>query len=202
MKNLTFVLLSLSFLAFANAQSFTENPIDYFIHLNKQHTKFGDKNLEYLQYSVHSEDISLIEEKRKEVIQRLNAAIAQVARYPTYEGDDAMRSELMAVLRVYIESFKGEFNDLNKLKANRYDSFEAMQQYFDARDMAEQKLVKASERYIKAQETFAKKHELILHNGKNELQINRIHQVHDYQRLIFMRYFKVYLIDTVCYDIK
>lgn len=190
MKQLIFLLLTLSTFGLLHAQDFT-NPLQYFDYLNQQHAELGGKNLEYVQHSVHNENIQEVEGKRIEVLKQLGRAVIRVGVLPSYEGDDAMRLELMKVLKVYLESFEIEFSEINMLKSKSSESFEAMQKYLDAQDAAEKKLAKAADKYLQAQKAFAERHSIKLVEAEGNSEIDQINQVNAYYRVIFMKYFKI-----------
>ena len=190
MKSLITFLISFSFLGGLCAQQFSD-PVQYFDYLNNQHNQLVSKNLEYVQHSVHSEDVQEIETKRMEVIKQLGKAILKVGTLPAYEQDDVMRKELLTVLKVYLESFEIEFTEINMLKIQSSDSYEAMQTYLDAQDAAEKKLAKAADQYQKAQRAFAERHNIRLLQAEENSEIDQINKVNAYYRVIFIKYFKI-----------
>lgn len=187
----TFALIT-SFLIIGNlfSQEF-DGPVQYFDYLNQQHGQLIMKNLDYVQHSVHSEDLQEIETKRIDVINQLGEAILKVGTIPTYKTDTNMKQELLAVLKVYLESFEMEYSELNLLKSKSSESYEAMEEYLNAQDAAEKKLAAAADRYQKAQKEFAKNNNIRLLEAEENSEINQINQVNAYYRVVFMKYFRV-----------
>ena len=174
----------------AFAQEFTD-PVKYFDYLNNEHAAIVNKNLEYVQYSVHSEDYAEVEQKRLDLIKQLAQAVIKVATLPPYEGDASMRDEMTEVLKLYLESYEIEFSEINDLKRESKESFEAMERYLAAQDAAEKKIAEAAERFQEAQRVFAKKESITLLEGEKNSEIEQINQVNAYYRVIFLKYFKV-----------
>ncbi len=190
MKSLTLFFLSICFMGSLAAQEFS-TPVQYFDYLNNEHNQLVAKNLEYVQYSVHSEDVQEVESKRVEVINQLGKAILKVGTLPPYKEDDTMRKELLTVLKMYLESFEIEFTEITMLKSESSDSYEAMQKYLDAQDAAEKKLANAADQYQKAQREFAQRHNIRLLQAEENSEINQINQVNAYYRVVFMKYFRI-----------
>ncbi|KAA3630913.1 MAG: hypothetical protein DWQ02_17170 [Bacteroidetes bacterium] len=190
MKSFSVFLLSFCFIGILSAQEFSA-PVDYFDYLNNQHNQLVVKNLEYVQHSVHSEDVQEVEAKRIEVIEQLGKTILKVGTLPPYGEDDSIRKELLTVLKSYLESFEIEFTEINILKSKSSESYEAMQEYLDAQDAAEKKLAKAADQYQKAQREFAERHNIKLLEAEENSEINQINKVNAYYRVVFMKYFRI-----------
>ncbi len=167
------------------------DPVQYFDYLNNEHAGIVNKNLEYVQYSVHSDDYNEVEQKRLDLIKQLAQAIIKVATLPAYEGDSGMRDEMQEVLKLYLESYEIEFSEINTLKRESKDSFEAMERYLEAQDAAEKKIADAAERFQDAQRAFAKSHNITLLEGAKNTEIEQINHVNAYYRAVFLKYFRV-----------
>lgn len=190
MKSLSVLFFSLCFVGMLSAQEFS-TPVEYFDYLNNQHNQLVVKNLEYVQHSVHSEDVLEVEAKRVEVIEQLGKAILKVGTLPPFKEDDSIRKELLTVLKSYLESFEIEFTEINILKSKSSESYESMQEYLDAQDAAEKKLARAADQYQKAQREFAQRNNIKLLEAEENSEINQINKVNAYYRVVFMKYFRI-----------
>lgn len=198
MKNFL-LLLMLGSAMLVQAQEFN-SPVDYFDFLNQQHSNLATKNLEYVQYAVHSNDVNVVENKRLEVVKQLAQAVVNVSGLPDYQGDDQMRAQLADVLKVYLESFEIELNEINILKNESTASFAAMEKYFEAQAAVEKKLGDAADSFIEAQRAFAKRHNIILEDAAANSTIAQINKVNDYYRVLFLKYFKVTKLNAAFMD--
>ena len=172
------------------AQDFT-SPVRYFEYLNNQHSVIVNKNMEYIQYAVHSDDWTTVEQKRVDLITQIKSTKESLKAFPAYKEDSAMRDELGAVLEKYQESFEIEFNAVNLLKRDSKESYEAMEKYLDAQDAAEKKIAEAADRFRAAQETFAKGNNILLVENEQNGEIDQLNALNAYQRAVFLKYFKV-----------
>lgn len=155
----------------------------------------GDKNLEFVSYSVHSEDFVTIEQKRLDVVKQIDASFKTISEKEAPEDAVKMKEEVLEVLKIYKTTFTLDFVEVNELKQNKQSSYQAMENYFKAQDAAEKKLAKASDRFEKAQERFAKKMGVELEAQEKDIKqvekFAKINEVYSYTREIFLIQFKV-----------
>lgn len=172
------------------AQSF-DTPVSYFDFFNQAHGAIVQKNMEYLQYAVHSDKLSEIAQRRLELLELVGKTQSHLAQVPAYEGDNRMKEELQAILSVYQELFEVDFEQVELLKSSSQQSFEAMERYMAAHGAAEEQLVAASERFLAAQRAFASRHQLSLVEGAQSTEARQLNQLNAYQRALFLPSFRV-----------
>ena len=189
-----FVSMILLFAAFT---VLAQSPVDYSTSIFNAHTAVANKNMEYLQYAVHSEDFAVIEQKRAALIQQIQESLQAVKSMPPFQGDSRLRDEIAAVLQVYLESYQSEFQRVNSLKQTSKESFEAMEQYLKASDTAEKKLSAASERAQAAQTAFAQKHRIqLVEDEEKSAGAKTLTELNSYHRAIFLPLFRITKKDT------
>jgi cob(I)alamin adenosyltransferase len=185
---LTFIFLCCAFVVWGQGYS---SPAAYGTALFNEHALVSNKNMDYLQYSVHSDDYALIEQKRMELIQQIQQSLTNVRAMPAYEGDTKLRDEIAAVFEAYLASFKVEFEQVNVLRRSSKESYIAMENYLKANSLAEKKLDAASARAGAAQMAFARKYKLQIEEGEEDSGSKSISQLNDYYRAVFLRVFKL-----------
>lgn len=196
MSRLLFFLVLLPSFALAQDVEFNfNNPSDYNNFIMKEVITTVQKNFEYISLTIHSEDYDQLEKKRKEVVDGIAAAKTHVREMPPLEGDSKLRDEAVDVLNEYKTAFELDFKSILTLKRKSKDSYEAMEAYFTAQDKAEEKVNKATRQLRKAQQVYAEKHNMRVVDSKSddvlEMKMNKIIEVNDYWRSIFLNYFKV-----------
>ena len=153
-----------------------------------------EKNIEYISFSIHSEDYDLIEKKRLELIESVRESIRKVRRLPPFEGSVRLRNETLDVFFLYLDAFEKDFAEAISHRKKGLDSYEMLEAYLDIETRAEEKLSTAIEKMGKAQEKFAEKNNLRITGNKKsklELQLEKINELSAYSRYIFLRYFYV-----------
>lgn len=173
-----------------SAQS-NDAPVKYLDALNNEHGQIINKNMEYIQHAVHNDNWQAVEEKRQEVIAQIEASQKRISALPPYEDDATMRDEMLEVLKMYSNSFKIEFNEVNLLKRDSKESYEAMEKYFQAQDAGEKKLAEAASRFEKAMEVFAQKHNIRLVANQENSEIDQLNKLNAYHRKVFLKTFKI-----------
>lgn len=191
--------LCLVFLS-TQAQNFS-NPVEYNNFIVEEQSKVVARNLQYMSFSVHSNDYQAIEQRRLAVTQQLKKSIRRVSAMPSYEGDNKLKEGMLNALELYLEAFTIEFNEANLLKAKSEESYEAMEDYFEAQDKAEKKLKRAAEKVDKAQIAFAEKNDMqIRREGNASDGLSVVSEVNEYSRKVFLAYFKTSKSNAGFYD--
>lgn len=185
---LTFVFLCCAAAAWAQGYS---SPGAYGTALFNEHAMVSNKNMDYLQHSVHSDDYALIEQKRMVLIQQIQQSLTNVRTMPPYEGDAKLRDEIAAVFEAYLALFKVEFRQVDVLRRSSKDSYIAMENYLKATTEAEKKLDAASARAAAAQAAFARKHKLQIEEDEENSSSKTLSRLNDYYRAVFLRVFKL-----------
>ena len=196
MIRLLFIFVLLPLFALAQDDEFNlNNPGDYNNFIMKEVITIVQENFEYISLSIHSDDYDQLEKKRKEVVEGIANAKTHVREMPPLEGDTKLRDEAVDVLNEYKTAFELDFKSILSLKRKSKDSYEAMEAYFTAQDRAEEKVNKATRQLRKAQRVYAEKNSMKVVDSKSddvlEKKMNKIIEVNDYWRSIFLTYFKV-----------
>ncbi|MEM1327355.1 MAG: hypothetical protein AAGI23_15435 [Bacteroidota bacterium] len=187
-----YLLINFLFLATFNLSAQSAEDIErYFTFFNNQHIAVNNLAMQYLQYSVHSTDMALIENKRQSVIEQLNKSIQEVEAMPTLKDDDQLKPTALEVFRSFLGSFEMDFVEVLQLKANSQSSYESMEAYFQSRKDAEKKVDEAADRYLEAQKAFAEKHDIQLQLAEENQDVQDLNRLNNYHQAIFMRYFKI-----------
>ena len=174
------------------AQEQLIDPIAYFDFFNKEHSALAQKNMEYLQYAVHSDDLNVIAEKRLALLEQVQSAQAKVAQVPAIANDAGLKETMTEVLDTYAELFEIGFQEVETLKIESQESFEQMERYLAAQTASEERMATASGKLLAAQRRFASSNNITLMedpNGASEAE--QLNALNEYQRDVFLRSFRV-----------
>lgn len=185
---LNICLLACSFSLTAQTPQAVES---YFNFFNNQHVAVNNLAMQYLQYSVHSTDMALVEGKRQAVVEQLNKSITEVEAMPELSSEDNLKATALEVFRSFLNSFKMDFVEVMQLKAVSQNSYESMETYFESRKEAEKKVDEAANQYLVAQKAFAEKHAIQLQMAEENKDVQDLNRLNSYHQAVFMRYFKV-----------
>lgn len=187
------LLCLLGFGSFATqAQQTIDNPIAYFDFFNQEHSALAQKNMEYLQYAVHSDDLSVIAEKRLALLAQVQQSQAKMSQLPNFASDAGLKATMVDVLKTYEELFEVGFQEVEALKLSAQDGFNQMEKYLAAQTAAEQKMAGASAQLLAAQQQFAKANNIQLQMEPGSVtEAQQLNALNEYQRNIFLRSFRV-----------
>lgn len=176
------------------AQDFS-NPAAYNDYIVDIQGKVLQMNVNYVMESVHNDNFEQVDNSRLRLIRMIEHALEKVNTMPEFEGNSVFRDEAAGVFSTYLDAFNIEFKEANLLKEKRQESYEAMENFYNAQDKAEKKLEVASDKLMAAQQQFAQDHnmEIMMGKGHSSTQnmIQVINKVNGYTRVVFLAYFKV-----------
>lgn len=190
MRTLSIILLfSLPFTVGFSQQN--SDPIAYLNLFNELHGDITNRNLQFLQYSVHSDDTQEVAKKRLALIAQLVSSIEQLESIESFPSDAGMRSEMLDVLETYLDVFRVDFEHVEKLLAESRNSYEAMEEYMEARENAEARLATANDRFHEAAEQFAEANRIRLIIGEEDSEIAQLNELSQYRDEIFLSVFRI-----------
>ena len=176
----------------ANAQEKIDNPAVYFDFFNQEHSGLAQKNMEYLQYAVHSDDLQVIAQKRLALLEQVLQSQEKMEQLPDFESDAGLKSTMVEVLKTYEELFEVGFQEVEALKLNAQDGFLQMEKYLVAQTAAERKMAGASAKLLEAQQQFAQANNILLQMEPGSVtEAQQLNALNEYQRNIFLRSFRV-----------
>ncbi|MEL7424256.1 MAG: hypothetical protein AAFN81_14750 [Bacteroidota bacterium] len=186
------LFVSLLIVGSLQAQQTLNNPIGYFDFFNQQHNVLAQKNMEYLQYAVHSDDIRVIAEKRLALLEQVKSTQEQVNEVPQFDNDAGLKATMTEVLSTYEELFDIGFQQVENLKVESQESFAQMERYLAAQTAAEKRMAEASARLLAAQKRFAQANRIsLMEDGESTTQAEQLNALNEYQRDIFLRSFRL-----------
>ncbi|MBC8083852.1 MAG: hypothetical protein H7Z21_11625, partial [Hymenobacter sp.] len=153
------------------------------------------KNLRYISKAAHSENDRKIEARRLEVVEQNKIAVAKLQRMAAFKGNTELRATALTAFKTMLEVYSADYKQVNALAATRTESFEAMQRYFDAQEVAGRKLAVADDSVNAAQKRFAKQFGMSIETSKESAKLaeytRQVSAVNHYQHLVFLPYFRV-----------
>ncbi|MEL6971553.1 MAG: hypothetical protein AAFO02_15415 [Bacteroidota bacterium] len=186
------LFVSLLIVGSLQAQQTLNNPIGYFDFFNQQHNVLAQKNMEYLQYAIHSDDIRVIAEKRLALLEQVQSTQEQVNQVPQFDNDAGLKATMTEVLSTYEELFDIGFQQVENLKVESQESFAQMERYLAAQTAAEKRMAEASARLLAAQKRFAQANRIsLMEDGESTTQAEQLNALNEYQRDIFLRSFRL-----------
>ena len=178
----------------AAAQTYAD-PASYNNAIVNEQVDLLKKNLRYISKAAHSENDRKIESRRLEVVEQNKLAVAKLQHMPAYKGSTELRAAALAAFKTMLEVYSADYKQVNALAATRTQSFEAMQRYFDAQEVAEQKLAVVDDSVNAVQKRFARQYGMSIETSKESARLaeytRQVSAVNHYQHQVFLPFFRV-----------
>ena len=148
-----FALLTLFFISTATA--FSQTAVEY---LNSMTAEFGTiKNgyFDYINQVAHGKSAKKAETKRQEVLTILKTSKTKIAKMKGYNGKTTLRDSLISYLNLSYNVMANDYAKIMDLEAIAEQSYDLMEAYVTAQEIANDKIDKGSEMINGQVSTFA-----------------------------------------------
>lgn len=176
------------------AQQKYEHPVEYLSAMGTQHQAINKDMWRYINAMAHGKSGRKVENRRKEVLATIKNAQTTVSRMPAYKGDASLRDSVAAYLKLSYQVMNEDYAKIVDLEEIAEQSYDAMEAYMLAKEKANLKLDKASERMNNQQRAFAKAHniELVEDQSKLGAKLERAGEVFEHYNKHYLIFFKTF----------
>ena len=156
--------------SFRNAETMT--PVEYNDAIIGEQTKITKAMIEMANY--FAPDIEKSELLRKELVKQCDASIAALKKLPAYEGDTKFRDAGVNLFQFYKEISAKEYKEMidilrkENIQTSDIDRLTVLEEQISKREQP------LDEAFQKAQEAFAKKHNLSLYENEVQDKIDQL----------------------------
>lgn len=188
------LFLTLIFIASPSKAQTFKDAGEYMAFIGKQNQEIIKDYLSYTSAVAHSKNGRKIENRRKALLQTVKDGTRKIAAMPSYKGDKSYRDSTAAFLRMTYHILNDDYGKIINLEEVAEQSYDAMEAYFLAQDLANVKSDKSFEYLRLVQKTFALTHGIELREGDDSLskKAQLASQVNAYHRVIYLIFFKSY----------
>ncbi|MCS7027733.1 MAG: hypothetical protein NZ519_03115 [Bacteroidia bacterium] len=195
-----FCLISPSF-----AQTKFAHAGEYITYMTNQQREILKNHMAYTSAVAHQKSAKKIEQKRKDLINSNLQAQKNIANLPPYNNDIALRDSTVAFLKLAYLILIEDYAKIINLEEVAEQSYDAMEAYLLAQDLAAEKLKQANDRLQNQVKVFAAKNNVrLVEAEKDDLskKIEISNKVAAYYREVFLLFFKCsnqerYLIEAI-----
>ncbi|GAA4358175.1 hypothetical protein GCM10023185_23540 [Hymenobacter saemangeumensis] len=189
------ILTAATIQAQAQAVPTFTNPTDYNNYIVNEQRLLLKKNLRYISKSAHSENERKIESRRLDVVKQNELSLARLAKLKPFEGDDDFKDKATEALYQQLKVYSEDYKNVDFLAATRTRSYENMEQYYQAMEMAEAKLQAVGDSVDAAQKRFAKRHKLTISKDREMDELDKyiaaVSAVNAYQHKVYLAQFRI-----------
>jgi hypothetical protein len=199
------ICLTLSLLAFAifipgmnNAKAQTTDALEYMESISSQFKTIMDDTWDYTSTVAHSKSANKIDNKRKDLLKTLTAAKGTIGKMPDFEGDASYRDTVLAFLNIDYDVLNNDYSKIVDMEALAESSYDKMEAYLLAQEIAGNKLDTANSNLIAEQKVFAAKHDIniIENEDKVSKKLESSAKIFKYYNKVYLIFFKSYKQDA------
>lgn len=191
-----FLILTLNL----SAQKF-ETALDYLKFVSEQQEGITKKMWKYTKAIAHSRSDRNVNNKRKSLLKTLDKAIANIRKAPGYDGRE-FKDQLLKRLQFNKNLLNDDYGKILDLKAISEQSYDAMEAYMLAQEMADKKMEEIQQEYEINYYAFADKHNITIVENESDLskKMQLSNEVFTYYNKMYLIYFKVYINEIYLVD--
>jgi hypothetical protein len=186
------------------AQTF-EKAVDYMQFMSNKQTEILQSHMSYTSAVAHNKSGRKIDKRRKELVQSMLNAITTIKALPDWKGDATLRDSTVSFINSSYHILNEDYAKIIDLEEVAEQSYDAMEAYINAQELANEKINEAQKRLHKVIEAFAGKNNITLVDGKEselEKKVIASSKVNKYHREIYLIFFKAnnqerYLVEAI-----
>lgn len=195
MKRLSLTLSLFLVFTITYSQTFS-TAVDYLNYISVEYRTISSGVLSYTSAVAHGKSARKVDKKRTEMMNNIKNAQTKIKKMPDFKGNTALRDTALAVLNLDYIVLNEDYAKIIDMEAVAEQSYDAMEAYLMAQDLADEKLEEAGDRLNAVQDEFilANNITVVDNSDKDELQIKmkKSSEVSSYHRVIYLTFFKAY----------
>jgi hypothetical protein len=136
-----------------------------------------------------------IERKRENLLEELVDAKNEVRKMGKFHSDDTLKTAVLTYLDLNYTVLKEDFDKIMDMEAIAKQSYDKMEAFLKAKEVANDKMNNAFKKVVKAQETFADKYGITLQEGEQDRlsrKISSANKTLKYYNEVYLLFFKAY----------
>lgn len=162
------------------------------------YAKFGtyrDDLWDYMRTAAKGKSARKVEKRRNELLKSTRSVKIDLMRMKPYEEDATLKEAAVTYMDLTYKILNEDYGKIVDLEEIAEESYDLMEAYLKAKELANDRLDEASDLLSDAQETFAASHNINLIEGeesKRDMKIRRASGVFEYYNQLYLIFFKSY----------
>ena len=191
-------LITFALLFFSSMPAIGQNYSNAGEYMNYITTQYREVTKDYWSYAsavAHGKSARKIENRRHALIKTVQEAQKKIAAMPAWENDKGLRDSAKAFLQSSYHVLNDDYGKIINLEEVAEQSYDAMEAYLLAQDLANAKLDQALASLNATQKEFAINHKVnLIDKGDDELsaKVKISDKVNKYHRMVYLIFFKSY----------
>lgn len=167
---------------------------EYLGRIGEQFNEISKDLMSYTSATAHGKGARKVEKKRQELIATLKQAEFNVRKLRPFKENSQLRDTVASYLRLSRIVLTEDFGKIINLEDVAEQSYDAMEAYLLAKELAYDKLDQSFDRVKEQQKAFAQKYEIKLIENESELsrKLEKAGKVNGYYNQVYLVFFKSY----------
>ncbi len=193
------VLLGLS--GYMQAQSSSE-AVAYMQLISEQYEDIQKETWDYTSTMAHGRSARKVEKKRVELLKTIGKSIKEVKKMSAFDNDYSLRDSVASFLKLSFDVLNNDFAKIIDMEEVAEQSYDLMEAYLLAQELANEKLDQASERMEVQYGAFAKKYNVTLVENTDKIsrKLKKASEAMKYYNQVYLVFFKAYKQEAYLYD--
>ncbi|PKP17436.1 MAG: hypothetical protein CVU05_15530 [Bacteroidetes bacterium HGW-Bacteroidetes-21] len=203
MRKMALIILFLGVIGNLKAQD-AKKALEYMNVISNEYQKISTDMWSYTCAMAHGNRARKIENKRKELIGTIGDAKKRISKMSDFDGDTGYRDSTISYLNISYLVMSEDYSKIVDMEEIAEQSYDQMEAYMTAREMANDKLDVAGEMMSTEHKAFAAKHNITLieDNSKLNKNLEKAGDVFKYYNVVYLIFFKsnkqeMYLMDAL-----
>ena len=171
-----------------------EKATDYLSFVGEELEVISKNSWKLTKAIAHSKSDRTVTSKRKVLLKSVERAIAKIKKANGYDGDE-YKNQVLEHLSLRESLLKNDFAKIIDMKEVAEQSYDLMEAYIIAREMADEKMTEAQAEYEVHFYDFANKHNINIIESDSDLskKMKISGEVFDHYNDLYLIFFKVYI---------
>lgn len=168
--------------------------VGYMSYIGEEYNKITKDQWDYTRSVAHGKSARKVEKRRKELLNTIKETKYKISKMPAFEGDKTLKDSVGSFLAISYNVINEDYAKLVDMDEVKEQSFDAMEAYLIAKELADEKLTDAAIRMSTAQEAFAAKNNIKLIESETKLgeKMRKASEVFSYYNDLYLLFFKSY----------
>jgi len=171
-----------------------KSAVEYMNQISQEFTAIQAATWEYTRSVAKNKGDKKVEKNRAELVQTISEALARVKKVPAFEEETYFRDSTVAFLELHKIVVSQDYEKIMNLEDISEQSYDLMEAYMKAQEIASDKLAEAGERIEQVEHKFAGEYKITLIESKDKTseKLKNASEVYDYYNPVYLIFFKSY----------
>ncbi len=170
--------------------------LDYLNKMGNEFKAIQSSSWDYTKSAANNKSARKTDKRRLELLQQIEASIKNVSKLPAYDKKTYLKDSVLSYLKMQKIVISEDYSKIMDLEDVAESSYDAMEAYLKAREIADDKLGESYVKVSSAYAAFAKENNItLLESGKDDkvsAQLKIANEVYAYYNEVYLIFFKAY----------